>query len=149
MTISIRDARAEDAVAIRALVHSESLDPTSLDWRHFVVAEESGHGDAAPRMVAIGQVKVLPGGFRELGSLVVVASHRGRGLVGLVIRTLEDKASRPLYLLCETKNQGLYAHYGYAPLRLRQAPFPLLIKWLVPTVLWGWRGYTFRLMVKR
>jgi N-acetylglutamate synthase-like GNAT family acetyltransferase len=148
MTISIRDARAEDAAAIRALVHSESLDPTSLDWRHFVVAELADASGSA-QVVAIGQVKVLPGGYRELGSLVVVESQRGRGLVGQVIRALEAKAPRPLYLLCETKNEGLYAHYGYTPLPLRQAPFPLLVKWLVPTVLWGWRGYAFRLMVKR
>ncbi|MBW4438144.1 MAG: GNAT family N-acetyltransferase [Pleurocapsa minor GSE-CHR-MK-17-07R] len=147
MPVTIRAARAEDAETIRAMIRHETLDPTSMKWPNFVIAEDTD-ASGAVQVVAIGQIKPLPGGHRELGSLIVVESHRGRGLAGQVIAALEANAPRPLYLLCETKREALYARYGYQPLSVWRAPVVLALKWLVPTVLWGWRGYSFRLMVK-
>ena len=74
----IREARHDDEVVIKRLVRAANLDPLSLHWKNFLVAESAG------RIVGAGQVKPYPNA-RELGSLVVLPSHRGRGIGSAIV----------------------------------------------------------------
>lgn len=134
LAFHIRPATAHDDATIKRMVRSEGLDPTSLDWRHFLVAEHEGTGDGTPRIVGIGQVKEYPG-CQELGSLVVLPEYRRHGLAGQLIAALEARAGRPLYLLCRDRLQPFYERFGYQRLPMRQAPFPLLLKMLAARLL--------------
>jgi N-acetylglutamate synthase-like GNAT family acetyltransferase len=121
--VNIRPAVKADDASIKRMVRSEGLDPTSLKWQHFLVAEaDSG-------IVGIGQVKEYPGCL-ELGSLVVLAEYRGQGIGGELIRTLEARAGRPLYLLCRDRMQPYYERFSYERIPISRAPRPLLLKLL-------------------
>jgi amino-acid N-acetyltransferase len=126
--LNIRPAVEADDATIKQMVRGEGLDPTSLKWQHFLVAEEDG-GDGTSHVVGIGQVKQYPGCL-ELGSLVVLPEYRGQGIAGDLIRALEARAGRPLYLLCRDKMQPDYERFGYQWIPIWKAPTPLLIKLL-------------------
>lgn len=123
---SIRPAVEADNPIIRQMVRAEQLDPTSLKWQRFLVAEQDG------KIIGIGQVKLLPGGVRELGSLVVLPEYRGQGVAGEIIRALEARSEFPLYLLCQQKNAPLYEHFGYRRIGWWDAPPFLKLKFLFP-----------------
>lgn len=122
----IRPATAADAKTIRQMVWQEHLDPTSLKWENFLVAEHEGN------IVAIGQIKQYPG-CEELGSLITDEAYRGLGLGGQVIAALEARAGRPLYLLCAAKMERFYQRFGYETITWWQAPTFLKLK-LAPTI---------------
>lgn len=126
--LSIRPAAKPDEATIKRMVRSEGLDPTSLKWQHFLVAEAEGD-DGTSHIVGIGQVKEYPG-CQELGSLVVLPEFRGRGIAGDLIRALEARAGRPLYLLCRDNMQPYYERFGYEWIPFWRAPRPLLLKLL-------------------
>ncbi len=142
--INIRPATAEDDAAIKHMIRDEQLDPTTLKWQNFLVAVD----DAADgQIVGIGQIKVLRGAH-ELGSLVVLKEYRGRGIAADLIRALQARAPRPLYLLCETKMRDYYAKFGFQPLSFWGAPLIMKGKWLLPSALFFFAGYRFALMVQ-
>ena len=123
-TFGLRPAQAEDQTTIRALVRQERLDPTSLHWRNFLVAE-----DAGGRIVGIGQVKPLPGA-RELGSLVVVPEYRQQGVGAALIQTLWAREKGPLYLLTRDRRVPYYQKFGFRPIGWRDAPWAIRAKLL-------------------
>jgi N-acetylglutamate synthase-like GNAT family acetyltransferase len=102
----------------------EGLDPSKLDWRRFVVAE-----DGAGQVVGIAQMKDLGGGVQEFGSLVVEPSVRGQGVGVALLHHLVDPAPRPVYLVCGGHNVTYYQRFGFRRLRPEQMPPPLLRKW--------------------
>jgi amino-acid N-acetyltransferase len=121
--VNIRPAAEADEATIKRMVRAEGLDPTSLKWQHFLVVEVDG------KVVGIGQVKEYPG-CQELGSLVVLPEYRGQGIAGELIRSLETRAGRPLYLLCRDRMQAYYERFGYELIPIWRAPRPLLLKLL-------------------
>lgn len=125
-TFTLRPGQAEDQPVIRALVRQEWLDPTSLDWRNFLVAE-----DARGRVLGIGQVKPLPG-VRELGSLVVVPEYRAQGVGAALIHALLAREQGPLYLLCGDHRVPYYRKFGFHIIGWRDAPWPIRAKLLLP-----------------
>ena len=125
-TYHLRPARAQDQPTIRALVRQEWLDPTSLDWRNFLVAEGEGG-----RVIGIGQVKPLPGA-RELGSLVVVPEYREQGVGAALIHALMAGEKGPLYLLCGDHRVPYYQKFGFQVIGWRDAPWPIRAKLLLP-----------------
>ncbi len=103
----LRPAKKEDFPAIRALINSNHLNPTGLDWRRFaVIADEQG------RVLACAQVKPH-GAALELASLAVVPGMRGRGLARRLIEYWLERSQRPLYLMCRPELEGLYARFGF------------------------------------
>lgn len=42
MPVTLRKATAQDAPMINQMVRDAQLDPTSLKWQHFLVAEDEG-----------------------------------------------------------------------------------------------------------
>lgn len=137
--ITIREATADDAATIRQIIYEERLDPTSLKWQHFLVAE---HADT---IVSIGQVKPYPG-CNELGSLVTLTDYRGRGIARRIIAALEAQAGYPMYLLCLAEMRPYYVQFGYEVIRWRDAPAFLKLK-LLPSFLL--RPFGIRVLVMR
>ncbi|MEL6406780.1 MAG: GNAT family N-acetyltransferase [Chloroflexota bacterium] len=121
LAITIREARAEDSEIIKQMVWAERLDPTSLKWQHFLVAEHESE------IVGIGQIKQYPG-CEELGSLVTKAEYQGQGIGRRMIDALEARAGRPLYLLCAEKMEAYYLRFGYETITWWDAPAFLKLK---------------------
>jgi len=125
--LKIRPATAEDQATISRLVKDARLNPMSLNWPNFIVAEESG------AVVGIGQVKAHGDGSRELASIVVVPARQGQGIGSAVIRTL--LASNPgavLHLTCRRELQGYYERFGFR--RLSGADYPPYFGRMIPLV---------------
>jgi amino-acid N-acetyltransferase len=104
--ITIRPAQVSDESAIKALIRREKLDPTSLKWQNFLIAEHKG------QIVGIGQVKRYRD-CNELGSLVTEPEYRGKGVAAQLIAALEAQVGLPLYLLCVSKMESYYQQFGY------------------------------------
>lgn len=107
--VELRKAKRADRAAIWRLILSERLNPLGIDWRRFVLAV-----DEAGTIVGCAQVKPHGDGTRELASLVVVPSWRGRGVSQRLIETLQAAAGPPLYLTCRSGLTEFYARFGFA-----------------------------------
>ncbi len=114
--IVLRKATTHDRSTIKALVRDARLNPLGLDWRRFVIAEETG------QVIAIGQIKPHRDGSRELASLVVLPNRRGQGVGSLLIRSLLAEQPPPLYLMCDSPLEAYYARFGFR--RLQRAEMP-------------------------
>ena len=134
--VTIRRATEDDAATIRALVKAEHLDPTSLKWPNFLVAQ-----DDIGRIIGIGQVKPLPGA-RELGSLVVVPEWRERGVGAALIHALMAQETGDLYLVCRDTLAPYYRKFGFCEIGWRDMPWVLRAKLGLAQVgrLFGIRG---------
>ena len=71
LEFSVRAAQPEEAQSIQQLIRASRLNPTGLDWRRFVVAE-----DQNGEFVGCGQVKPHRDGSQELASLAVAEAWR-------------------------------------------------------------------------
>lgn len=111
--IALRPARQEEQHLISAFVRKEHLNPLSLDWRHFWLAE-SDNGE----IVACGQIKPHGDGSRELASLVVLPAWRGKGVAGTLIGKLKSEAGKPLWLTCRSGLIPFYNRFGFVDVTL-------------------------------
>lgn len=121
IAFQIRPAQESDRDTLRRMVMRERLDPTSIKWERFLVAEYEN------TIIAIGQIKQLSG-CQELGSLVTLPQYRGQGVAGAIIQALEARAERPLYLLCRSTMVSFYKRFGYEVIKRGDAPMALRIK---------------------
>ena len=106
--IFLRPAVAADKPAIRAIICTEGLNPLSIHWNNFLLAEDSKH-----RIAGIGAVKTHSDGSRELASIAVLHEWRGRGVARAVIEALIARESGPLYLTCRDTMTGFYERFGF------------------------------------
>lgn len=113
--ITIREATESDAETIKAMVHREHLNPLSLKWQNFLIAEVD---DA---IAGIGQIKPY-GDCEELASIITNPDYRGQGVARRLIAQLEDSAGRPLYLKCAAPMESYYKQFGYETITWREAP---------------------------
>ena len=120
MGIEVRPARVEDEGAILALVRSERMRPTGLDWRRFHVACEGGE--------VIGTVQLRPVG-PELASLVVRPDRRGRGLARALIESRLGGVAGPVFLVAPRVLAGLYQRHGFVQRRPLEVPWPIRVDW--------------------
>lgn len=105
--MNIRAATAADQSTIHRIIHNANINPMSLDWQRFVVAEEDG------LVAGVGQVKEHSDGSRELASIAVIPERRGRGIAGEIIRTLLAQEDGTLYLTCRNSLENFYTRYGF------------------------------------
>jgi amino-acid N-acetyltransferase len=126
--VYVRAATEQDASIIRKMVWAEQLDPTSLNWRRFLIAEVDG------KIAGIGQVRKHPD-CEELGSLIVLEEYRGQGIAAQLIAELEARAGRPLYLDCGSHMIPYYERFGYKSISYWDAPRSLKLKLFVPQLL--------------
>jgi N-acetylglutamate synthase-like GNAT family acetyltransferase len=113
----LRSARKEDFPAIRALIRETGINPTGLDWHHFLVAELPDG-----RFVGCGQLKPHFDGTLELASIAVKADWRGNGVARQIIQALMEKAPRPLYLTCRGSLGVFYEKFGFRVLQRDEMP---------------------------
>lgn len=82
---TIRTATEDDQHAITRLVRDARLNPSELDWRRFVVADEGG------RIVGCAQLKIHRHGTRELHLLAVEPERRWAGIGSRLVAALLDR----------------------------------------------------------
>lgn len=105
---SLRKADQADQGGIRALIRAVRINPAGLDWRRFVVATDSDD-----RLIGCGQIKSHGDGARELSSIAVVKSWRGRGVARAIIELLMAEHGPPLWLMCSSSLIPLYQRFGF------------------------------------
>ncbi len=115
--VTIRKATAKDAASIRALIWQVQINPTGLDWRHFLVAINEGG-----QVIATGQIKPLRDGTLELASIATAAEYRSQGLASAIINQLIDETPRPLYLECAERLGNFYTRFGFRQLSQVEMP---------------------------
>jgi N-acetylglutamate synthase-like GNAT family acetyltransferase len=129
--IAIRRARRADQPHIRALVLSERLAPDNIHWRNFIVAVADG------RIVGTVQLRPLPDGHCELGSLAVAPDMRGRGIAARMIETLLAEAEGPVQMITGAKFAAHYERFGFRRIEREHAPRPVCIRYFVGQFLGG------------
>ncbi|TIT81302.1 MAG: GNAT family N-acetyltransferase, partial [Mesorhizobium sp.] len=105
-----------DQQAICALVHSERLNPSGIDWPNFLVAAMEG------RIIGAVQIRKHADGSRELGSLVVAKEARGQGVASRMIDALLASDPNPVWLITAAPNAGAYSRWGFKQIETRAAP---------------------------
>jgi N-acetylglutamate synthase-like GNAT family acetyltransferase len=138
--VYIRPATEADSAIIRRMVSSAHLDPTSLKWPNFLVAERNGE------IIGIGQVRPYPN-CHELGSLVVRRDFQKQGIGGMLIEALVARESGVVYLECRKPLERYYARFGFKAIPWWHAPMPLKLKSGLGTMLG--RLFGVRLAVMR
>jgi N-acetylglutamate synthase-like GNAT family acetyltransferase len=114
----IRPANAEDASAIRHLIHETGINPTGLDWRRFLVAVS-----VDVEFLGCGQIKPHGDGSIELASIAVQENARGRGIARAIIEELLSRETRrPVYLMCRARLEPLYMKFGFRTIDLTGMP---------------------------
>ena len=114
---SLRPAREAESRAIKNLIHFVGINPIGVDWKRFVVAV-----DPQDRIIAIGQLKPHGKEVLELASIAVYPEYRGQGIARAVIEYLLKDSPRPLYLMCESVNGGLYEKFGFREIPYEEMP---------------------------
>ena len=142
MPPTIRSATEADQPTVRRLIKEANINPMSLDWPNFVVAEDDG------AIVGLGQVKAHRDGSRELASIAVVPARQGQGIGRALIETL--LAREPgvvLYLTCRRELEGFYQRFGFR--NLGRAEFPPYFGRMIPLVNLVMRPFGTRILVMR
>jgi N-acetylglutamate synthase-like GNAT family acetyltransferase len=113
----LRAATAADQRDITRMIRRAGLNPISLGWPGFLIAEEASRDDAgrsfAARIVGIGQVKQHGDGSRELASIAVIPERQGQGIASQIIPALLAREPGPLYLTCRPELESFYARFGF------------------------------------
>jgi N-acetylglutamate synthase-like GNAT family acetyltransferase len=116
MTLTLRDATAEDQPTIRGIVRAANINPTGLDWPRFIVAEDGG------AVVGVGQVKPHRDGTRELASIAVIPDRQGQGIGTAIIDELLRREMGVVHLTCRSQLQSYYERFGFERLETRDYP---------------------------
>jgi N-acetylglutamate synthase-like GNAT family acetyltransferase len=104
----LRKANSKDAAAIRRLVWAVQINPTGLNWRHFLVAVDLNN-----KIIGCGQMKPHSGGLLELASIAVRPEYRSLGIARRIIEQLIMENPTTLYLYCRSRLQPFYEKFGF------------------------------------
>ena len=116
--IAVERACAADAEAIATLVRQARINPTSLDWRNFVVARDQDNG-----LVGCGQMRNAP--FtrgREVKSLVVLPGYRDGRLSRAILRALIEDEHGVVWGTCVATLAPYYTRFGCEIVPMRESP---------------------------
>ncbi len=111
--VIFRPATKEDFPAIRALIHTEKINPMGLDWRHFIVAI-ANHDE----FIGCGQIKLHGDGSQELASIAVIKRWRRQGIATRIIENLLGGVETPIYLTCRASLGGFYQKFGFRTVQI-------------------------------
>ena len=138
----LRAAADRDQATIRRIVRAACINPTSLQWPRFIVAEEAGE------IVGVGQVKPHRDGTRELASIAVVPERQGRGIGSEIVKALIAREhGEVLHLTCRSQLQGYYERFGFH--RLEPQEFPRYFARRLPVLNTFLRPFRIRIIVMR
>jgi N-acetylglutamate synthase-like GNAT family acetyltransferase len=124
--MNIRPAQPQDQKTITRIIRAAEINPLSLDWRRFVIAEEDS------RVIGIGQIKPHSDGSRELASIAVIPERRGQGIGSAIIQHLLALEHGTLYLTCRDQLEAYYARFGFR--RVERGEMPAYFRRIVPIV---------------
>jgi len=142
MPLDIRAATAVDQPTIRRFVKEARLNPMSLNWPNFVIAEDDSE------IVGVGQVKAHGDGTRELASIVVAPARQGQGIGSAVIKNLLARnPAAVLHLTCRSELQSYYERFGFR--LLNRAAYPPYFARMIPLVNLVGRFAGMRILVMR
>lgn len=105
---TLRPAQPQDDAAIRQMVNRARLNPFSLNWQRFIVAES-----AQGQVIGCGQIKLHGDGSRELASLAVAPDWQLRGVARAIITHLVENHPKPIYLMCRSSLGLFYVKFGF------------------------------------
>ena len=121
---TLRPAVKQDAPAIRRLIWRVRINPTGLDWRHFILAvDENGE------LLGSGQIKPHRDGTKELASIAVQPEARQLGIASAIITHLLAENTPPLYLICASPLGVFYQRFGFIELEVEDMPPDLKARW--------------------
>ena len=114
----VRVATKEDFPVIRTLIREVHINPTGLDWRHFLVVVTSENN-----LLGCGQIKPHFDGSHELASIAVQERARCQGVARAVIQELLVRdLIRPIYLLCRSQLESFYVKFGFQTISPKDMP---------------------------
>ena len=114
----MRPAQEADQSAIKKLIREAGINPFGLHWSRFIVAVDDNQ-----QITGCGQVKSHRDGSLELASLAVHQERRNQGIAGAIIRELQEKHGRPLWLTCMDRLVPFYEPFGFVVIdELSQMP---------------------------
>jgi N-acetylglutamate synthase-like GNAT family acetyltransferase len=113
----LRPATAQDFPAIRQLIRQVRINPTGLDWRHFIVAVDHDN-----LLLGCGQLKPHRGGTVELASIAVKPGARQAGVARAIIEHLIAAGPRPLYLTCRSSLRTFYEKWQFHVVEVGEMP---------------------------
>ena len=120
----IRPATEADQAEITRIVRSSNINPFSLRWPRFLIAEDQG------RIAGVGQVKQHGDGSRELASIATIPEWRGKGVATAVVNALLARESGVLYLTCRRQMEPFYNRFGFTTVgREEMSPYFRRIAW--------------------
>ena len=117
MKFTLRPATQSDQREIRKLIRQVRINPTGLDWQHFVVAVSP-----VGELIGCGQVKIHHDGSRELASIAVIPDYRHEGIGSTIIGHLINIHPRPLYLTCRSNLEPFYQQFKFQTIRESEMP---------------------------
>ncbi len=126
--ISLRPPRRDEHLLIRRMIARNNLNPFGLAWQNFIVA-----ADQDDKLIGCGQIK-HHGAHEELASLIVTDEWQGHGVSTLLMNALLEKASRPLWLMCESPLTPYYNRFEF-----REVEKPEALPPYFRNVFWGSR----------
>jgi N-acetylglutamate synthase-like GNAT family acetyltransferase len=126
--IQIRSATQVDQKTIERIIRDANINPMSLDWHRFLVAEENGDPEPCPeqsrrgsrRIIGVGQIKLHDDGSRELASIAVISERRQQGIGSEIIRALLANERGDLYLICRDELESFYARFGFRKIEQKE-----------------------------
>lgn len=104
----LRLARERDSSAIHQLIVEGKINPSRLDWKRFVVAE-NGKGV----VIGCGQIKLHKDGSQELASVAVTVDSRRQGVGQTIINYLLANHQGDLYLMCASRLGPYYKKFNF------------------------------------
>ena len=107
MSYTIRQAVEADQPVITAIVRHAGINPFSLHWPRFLVAEDGG------QVIGVVQIKLHGDGSRELASLAVIPERQGQHIGSALVGAILAGERGPLYLMCRDPLEGYYARFGF------------------------------------
>ena len=127
--IQIRPATQSDQKTIERIVREANINPMSLDWRRFLVAEDDVpsteftlRNEGLRMIVGVGQVKPHDDGSRELASIAVIPEHQRQGIASEIIRALLANERGDLYLICRDELESFYERFGFWRIGPKEMP---------------------------
>lgn len=105
---SVRPATKGDAAFIRRLIWKSGINPFGLNWQRFVIAVHANE-----TRIGCVQVKTHPDGARELASVAVLPLYRHRRVAEVLILTILEDLTPPVYLTCRGSLVSFYERFGF------------------------------------
>lgn len=115
-SVVIRAGRSDDQACVEDLIAGERVNPNGNHADNFLLAVE---GDA---VIGAVQLRRHADGARELSTLVVHASHRGRGVSTALVDAILANEAGDVFVVTGRRRAGSYRRRGFVPAAFPRTP---------------------------